>query len=470
MVCFYDYFYEIQNKALSESCLVKINQPQKRENVTLMFLIKRTNPVIINLPYGNKEIQLTLADNLKISILRSEADSLTSKKYAGEIVLEAMNNPIESPQLKDLAKGKKTVTIIISDHTRPVPSRFIIPNMLDELRQGNPDIDITLLVATGSHRDTTRTELISKLGEDIVRQEKIVVHDCKDQEANCEIGTLPSGSPLVINRLAVETDLLVAEGFIEPHFFAGFSGGSKSVLPGVCDQVTVMSNHCSKFIDSTYARTGILDNNPIQKDIAAAAKLAHLAFIVNAVINDKKEVVAAFAGDAITAHRKGCEYLRNYCFVKAAPADIVITTNGGAPLDQNIYQCVKGLSAAEATAKPGAILIICAECLDGVGGEPFYQSLIQCENAHSLYNQIMQTPQIETIQDQWQTQILARILKKHRVIFVTRPELQKEILNMKMDYAATVEEAFLRALGLFNHEPSVTVIPNGVSLAIDAGF
>jgi lactate racemase len=426
--------------------------------------------VEIKLPYGNKEIQLKFADSLYVSVLRSEMDLLKNTKYADAIVLDAMKNPIESPQLKALAQGKKTATIIISDHTRPVPSLFIIPNMLNELREGNPDIDITMLVATGSHRSMTRTELISKLGEDIVRQEKIIVHDCKDQKASCEIGTLPSGSALVINKLAAETDLLLAEGFIEPHFFAGFSGGSKSVLPGVCDQVTVMGNHCSKFIDSSYARTGILDNNPIQKDIAAAAKLAHLAFIVNVVINDKKEVVAAFAGDAIAAHRKGCEYLRNYCFVKAAPADIVITTNGGAPLDQNIYQCVKGLSAAEATAKPEAILIICAECLDGVGGEPFYQSLIQCEDAHSLYSQIMQTPQIETIQDQWQTQILARILKKHRVIFVTRPELKNVIQNMKMDYTETVAEAFSTAEGFFNYEPTVTVIPNGVSLAINTGF
>jgi nickel-dependent lactate racemase len=439
------------------------------KNVTLVFLKKRTKPVEINLPYGNKGIPLKIEDSPNISILRSEIDLLKTTKDGGDVVREAMKNPILSLPLKTLAIGKKTATIIISDHTRPVPSRFIIPTMLAELREGNPDIDITLLVATGSHRETTQAELFSKLGEDIVHQEKIVVHDCKDQNANCEIGILPSGSPLVINKLAAETDLLLAEGFIEPHFFAGFSGGSKSVLPGICDQVTVMGNHCSQFIDSPYARTGIMDNNPIQADIAAAARLAKLAFIVNVVINEEKKVVAAFAGDAIAAHREGCNYLSRYCFVKAAPADIVITTNGGTPLDQNVYQCVKGLSAAEATVKPGAILIICAECKDGVGGEPFYQSLIQCENPHSLYGQIMETPQKETLQDQWQTQILARILKKHKVIFVTRPELREEILAMKMDYAATVEEAFSRAKDHFKGEPSVTVIPNGVSLAIKTG-
>jgi nickel-dependent lactate racemase len=425
--------------------------------------------MIINLPYGTKKIPLTLADTMPAAVLRSKVDLMVGKRDASQIVLDAMKNPFESPALKVLAQGKRTATIIISDHTRPVPSRQIIPFMLEELRLGNPQIDVTLLIATGLHRETTRAELIHKLGADIVAREKIVVHDCNDKQANCRIGALPSGAPLVINKLAVETDLLVAEGFIEPHFFAGFSGGGKSVLPGICDYATVLGNHCSKFIDSPCARAGIITDNPIQIDIAAATRLAKLAYIVNVVINEKEEAVAAFAGDAAAAHREGCEYLRKYCYAPASPADIVITTNGGTPLDQNIYQCVKGLTAAEATAKPGAVLIICAECLDGIGGDAFYQSLRQCKNARSLYSQIMQTPMEMTIPDQWQTQILARILINHRVIFVTRPELQQTILEMKMDYASTVEEALSNAKSHFKYEPAVTVIPNGVSLVVDPG-
>lgn len=328
--------------------------------------------MVINLPYGTKEIPLILADNENVTIMRSQIDLMGNKSDGDKIVLGAMNSPIESLLLKDLARGKKNATIIISDHTRPVPSRQIIPHMLDGLRLGNPDIDITLLVATGLHRETTQSELIQKLGEEIVEKEKIVVHDCQNKETNCEIGILPSGAPLVINKLAADTELLLAEGLIEPHFFAGFSGGGKSVLPGVSDRITVLGNHCSKFIDNPNAHEGILTGNPVHMDISAAVKLAKLAYIVNVVINAKEEIVAAFAGDAEAAHRKGCEYLSRYCFAKAAPADIVITTNGGAPLDQNIYQCVKGLSSAEATAKPGAVLIICAECLDGVGGEAFF--------------------------------------------------------------------------------------------------
>ena len=423
--------------------------------------------MLIDLPYGKGSLPLTLADDLKVSVLRSNMEQMVGTKDANQIVLEAMASPVQGRTLKELALGKKTATIIISDHTRPVPSRQILPHMLNELRQGNPDIAVTLLVATGSHRGTTQAELLEKLGAEIMAQEKIAVHDCDDTENNCEIGILPSGAPLVINRLAAETDLLIAEGCIEPHFFAGFSGGGKSVLPGVCDRVTVLGNHCSRFIDSPYARTGIMEHNPIQNDIAASIELAKLAYIVNVVINDKKEVLAAFAGDPVAAHRSGCEFLRRSCRVQAAPADIVITTNGGAPLDQNVYQSVKGLATAEATAKPGAALIICAECLDGVGGEGFYQSLQECEDINSLYDQILKTPQEKTIIDQWQTQILARIMKEHKVIFVTRPEIKDLILDMKLDYAESIDEAVTSVRSDFGPDPSITVIPNGVSVIIE---
>ena len=423
--------------------------------------------MIIDLPYGKGSLPLALADDLKVSILRSTMEQLFAAKDADQIVLEAMACPIQSPTLKELARGKNTAAILISDHTRPVPSGQILPHLLNELRQANPGIDVTLLVATGSHRGTTKAELLEKLGAEIVAREKIVVHDCDDTENNCEIGILPSGAPLVINKFAAETDLLITEGCIEPHFFAGFSGGGKSVLPGVCDRITVLGNHCSRFIDSSYARTGIMERNPIQTDIAASIELAKLTYVVNVVINDKKQVLAAFAGDPAAAHQSGCDFLRRSCCVQAAPADIVITTNGGAPLDQNVYQCVKGLATAEATAKPGAVLIICAECLDGIGGEGFYQSFQQCDDINSLYDQILKTPQEKTIIDQWQTQILARIMKEYKVIFVTRPEIRDLILDMKLVYAESIDEAVSAALSDFGPDPTITVIPNGISVIIE---
>lgn len=418
---------------------------------------------MIDLPYGHTTIP---SDEANATVLRSRIDELSSDRAGAELVEEAMARPFGSKRLFELVKGKRTCTVIISDHTRPVPSRDILPPMLKELRQGNPEIKITLLVATGFHRGTTTQELVAKLGEDIASSETIVVHDCADAAANVQIGVLPSGAPLVIDRLAAEADLLVSEGFIEPHFFAGFSGGRKSVLPGVCDRVTVLGNHCSKFIDSPFARTGILDKNPIHADMIAAARLAKLAYCVNVIIDEKKQTVAAFAGDPIEAHAAGCAFLRPYCEVTAEPGDVVITTNGGAPLDQNVYQCVKGLTAAEAAAKDGGVLIICAECADGTGGDGFYHSLADCESPAALYDAFMAMPQDKTIPDQWESQILARVLMRHRVIFVTRTEMEQTVRDMKMDYAPSLDIALDMARESKGVSASVNVIPNGISVIV----
>ena len=407
-----------------------------------------------SIPFEEGDVQVLCS---RIGELRAEGDGLS-------IVREAMEHPIDSPRLSELARGKRNCVIIISDHTRPVPSRDILPNMLRELREGSPDIEVTLLVATGFHRPSSEEELRAKLGDELYRKCRVVVHDCRDAAANVRVGVLPSGAPCVIDRLAAEAELLIAEGFIEPHFFAGFSGGRKSVLPGICDQVTVMGNHCSRFIDSPYARTGVLDGNPMHEDMLAAAAMAKLAYIVNVVIDEDKKTVAAFAGNCVTAHRAGCDFLLGYARVRPAYADVVVTSNGGAPLDQNIYQCVKSMTAAEACCRPGGVIIECADCADGHGGQSFYESLRDCESAEALYAQFMATPQEETIADQWESQILARILKKHTVIMVTRPELKGMVEDMKMRFAPTLGEALAmaRAMG----KQSMTVIPNGVSVIV----
>ena len=416
---------------------------------------------MIHIPYGRTTIEF---DETGANVLTSRIDELKAEGDGLSIVKAAMEHPIDSPRLKELAVGKKTCTIIISDHTRPVPSRDILPNMFAELKEGNPDIDITLLVATGFHRPTTKEELLNKLGEEIYNNSKIVIHDCRNPESNVQVGVLPSGAPCVIDKVAAEADLLVSEGFIEPHFFAGFSGGRKSVLPGICDQVTVLGNHCSKFIDSENSRTGKLDGNPMHEDMVAAAKFAKLAFIVNVVIDENKKTVAAFAGDLVKAHRMGCDFLLKYAKVAPKYADIVITSNGGAPLDQNVYQCAKSISAAEATCNPGGVIIECAECADGHGSKAMYEALRDCSSTRELYDQIMTVPADKTTPDQWEIQIYCRIINNFTVIFVTRPELKEQIEDMKFKFAPSLDEALkmARAMG----KESITVIPNGISVIV----
>lgn len=419
------------------------------------------------LPFGRGHIKLQLNMEQIDQVLASTLETYCRKQDQTALVEAAMEKPIKGERLCALAKNAKNAVIIISDHTRPVPSKHIIPLMLRELRQGNPDIDITLLVATGFHRGTSREELVGKLGEEIVDREKIAVHDCRDDSRLVSLGRLPSGAELVVNKLACETDLLLSEGFIEPHFFAGFSGGRKSVLPGICSRVTILGNHCAKFISSPYARAGILNNNPMNIDMWAAARMAGLRYIVNVVINSKKEVVAAFAGEPEAAHAEGCAFLSRYCRCRAKKSPIVIATNGGYPLDQNIYQCVKGMTSAEACCAEDGVIIMIGACDDGCGGESFYKAVRDCISPGELLAEIERTPMEQTLPDQWEYQILARILNRFTVIFVAQQSAKQIITDMKMLYAGTVDEALEIALRLKGTNAGITVIPDGVGIIVD---
>ena len=379
-------------------------------------------------------------------------------------VRRALEHPIGSPRLAELAKKAKTCVVICSDHTRPVPSKFIIPAMLDELRRGNPALDITLLIATGCHRGTTKEELEGKFGPGIMANERIVVHDCDDPSMLTEAGILPSGGRLIVNKLAMDCDLLVAEGFIEPHFFAGFSGGRKSVLPGVASRVTVLANHCAEFIESPFARTGILENNPIHRDMVYAARQAKLAFIVNTVIDGEKRIVRAFAGELEQSHLAGVEFCRRQATIEVPEADIVITSNGGYPLDMNVYQSVKGMTAAEAVCREGGVIIMVSGCSDGHGGESFYKALKAAASPDEILERVKKVPRDATTPDQWQYQIMARVLRRFKVIMYA-PECSSDMLgDMMLTPAASPAEALALAFASCGGDAKVAVVPDGVSV------
>lgn len=419
-----------------------------------------------HIPYGNGKLSLSLAQEEVAGIFRSAIEQEHPACSGMELVERALAQPIGSCGLAELARGKKTAVIIASDHTRPVPSKVIIPPMLRELRRGNPEIEISILIATGFHRATSDAELRRKFGDVIVDQEHLVVHDCLDQSSLAFAGILPSGGELWLNKLALETDLLIAEGFIEPHFFAGFSGGRKSVLPGIAGRTTVLSNHCAAFIDSDFARAGNLEGNPLHKDMLWAAKTAGLAFIVNVILNGEKEVVRAFAGDAFAAHDAGCLEMSRLSLISVPESEIVITSNGGYPLDQNLYQAVKGMTAAEAAVAPGGVIIMAAACQDGHGGEGFYRTLAEANSPEEVLEKLLRIPATETIPDQWESQILARILSKNPVIVVTDQCDHAMIQAMHMQAASTLEEALLLARRKTGSSAKIAVIPDGVSVIV----
>jgi nickel-dependent lactate racemase len=420
----------------------------------------------IAIPYGTTHIDIEIDANRLNGILISQMSRYNPMAMPSQLVEQALEHPVGSPKLCELARGKKKVTIIASDHTRPVPSRILMPLMLGEIRQGNPAADITILIATGCHRNTTKAELTDKFGEEIIAKEKIVIHDCDDDQNMIPLGMLPSGGKLLLNRCAAESDLLIAEGLIEPHFFAGFSGGRKSVLPGVAARKTIMYNHNANFIDNPNARAGILAGNPIHEDMSYAARVANLAFIANVVINDEKKIIYAVAGDFEQAHFEGCRFLSNQCCVQRKPADIVITSNGGYPLDQNIYQAVKGITTAAATVNKNGVIIMFAKSDDGAGAEGFYRTFQQEKSLERILARFRATPKEETIPDQWQSQIFAMILQYATVIYLSdAPDTM--VREFHMVPAHSFAEAMEKALTILKKShASVTVIPDGVSVIV----
>lgn len=381
-----------------------------------------------------------------------------------ELVRDALNNPINSLPLCELAKSKKHIVIISSDHTRPVPSHITMPILLEEIRKYNKDVKITILIATGMHRPTTHEELVNKYGEKIVKEEEIVIHNAYEDSDMTFKGILPSGGELWVNKLVDEADLLISEGFIEPHFFAGFSGGRKSVLPGIASKKTVLWNHNAKFIANKNSRAGNLEDNPIHKDMLFAAKQVKLAFILNVVINGEKKIIKAFAGDLEQAHKHGCELVKEIAQVKPIYSDIVITTNGGYPLDQNIYQTVKGMTAGEACVNKGGVIIICSSCADGTGGDFFYKLLADNPSAEVAYQKLNDVDPKDTEFDQWEAQILARILCKANIIIVSDKCDPKIITSMHIKHAYTLEEALEKARSIVGKDKKITVIPDGISV------
>ena len=379
----------------------------------------------MEVPYDKRIMQISLEDENLAGVLVGRQSDYVCDKSEKEIVEESLNHVIGSQTLEKLAKGKKDIVIISSDHTRPVPSKIIMPILLRRIRSVSPDARIRILVATGFHRPSTKEELIDKYGKEIVENEEIVMHIAKDDNSMKKIGTLPSGGACIINKIAADADLLIAEGFIEAHFFAGFSGGRKSVLPGIASYKTIMANHSGEFINDKNSRTGNLKFNLVHEDMVYAARKAGLAFIVNVVLNGEHKIIGSFAGDMEKAHEKGCDFVRSLACVKRVDCDIAISTNGGYPLDQNIYQAVKGMTAAEATLPENGVIIMVAGCRDGHGGQDFYDILVSD---------------------------------------LVDPKL---VLGLHMELASTVDEALKKAFAFKGKDAKVAVIPDGLGVVVE---
>lgn len=420
----------------------------------------------IKLPYDHGSVTAHINGANLAGTLVSKAATYQASLSEKDLVEQSLDNPIGSPSLEELATGKKNIVIISSDHTRPVPSHIITPILLRRLRSVAPEARIRILVATGFHRPSTHAELVAKYGEEIVANEEIVMHKSQVDENMVKIGKLPSGGDLIINKVAEEADLLISEGFIESHFFAGFSGGRKSVLPGISSYKTIMANHSGEFINDKHSRTGNLHHNMVHHDMVYAARKAGLQFILNVVLDEDKHIIGSFAGDLEAAHKQGTDFVGELAGVKAIKSDIAITTNGGYPLDQNIYQAVKGMTAAEATNKQNGTIIIVAGCRDGHGGDGFYHNIADVADPQEFLDKAINTPRLETVPDQWTSQILARILVNHHVIVVSHLVEPSLITNMHMELATSIDDALASAFNREGTAAQVTVIPDSLGVIV----
>ncbi len=421
--------------------------------------MQRTIPI----PYYTSTLALHVEEENLKAVLTAKMHGFHAEKSQEQLVLDALEHPVGSPRLRTLAEGKRNIVIVTSDHTRAVPSKITLPLLLKEIRSGNPDADITILIATGLHRPTTEEEQRRMFGDEIVDHEKIAINNAFAPEQFVELCTLPSGAVFQVNRLAAECDLLVTEGFVEPHFFAGFSGGRKSILPGICSERTVNENHSYKAVSHPRSNSGMLKDNPIHADMLCAAKAVNVQFIFNVALDGEKKIVAAWAGDLEKAHEAGVAFIRQWSQCPVVTGDIVVTSNGGYPLDQNLYQSPKAMATAEACAGEDGVIIMCCSCCDGMGGAHFGQ-LIQRGTPDEIDRYLSSIPPEKTIPEQWCTQVCVRVLRKHPVILVTTFLSHDEVRKANMIPASTPDEALEIAYRLKSKQASVVVIPDGVSV------
>lgn len=421
--------------------------------------MRRTIPI----PYYTSTLNLHVdEENLK-AVLTAKMHGFHAEKSQEQLVLDALEHPVGSPRLRELARDKQKIVIVTSDHTRAVPSKITLPLLLKEIRSGNPQADITILIATGLHRPTTEEEQRRMFGDEIVDHEKIAINNAFDPEQFVELCTLPSGAVFQVNKLAAQCDLLMTEGFVEPHFFAGFSGGRKSILPGVCSERTVNENHSYKAVSHPRSNSGMLKDNPIHADMLCAAKAVNVQFIFNVALDGEKKIVAAWAGDLEKAHEAGVAFIRQWSQCPVVTGDIVVTSNGGYPLDQNLYQSPKAMATAEACAGEDGVIIMCCSCCDGMGGAHFGE-ILQRGTPDEIDRYLSEIPPQKTIPEQWCAQVCVRVLRRHQVILVTTFLDHDEVRRANMIPASTPDEALEIAYRLKGEHASVVVIPDGVSV------
>lgn len=412
----------------------------------------------IRLAYGKTGLTIELPDDWDLTVI--EPRYLSSLPNPYQEIQKALRTPIESPPLNKLVTPGDRVGVIFSDITRPTPNHLILPAVLGELAHV-PKKNITLFNALGTHRANTDQELQNMLGDLFENQYRIVQNDAFNPASQVHLGVSSQGHDIWINRELTECDVIIPTGFIEPHFFAGFSGGSKAIMPGMAGQTTVLGNHDANNIGNPKATWGVTWGNPIWEEIREVAHIVGGTFLVNVALNKNKQVTGVFAGDLDKAYALGCEFVKEHAMV-AVPHlfDIVITTNSGYPLDLNLYQSVKGMSAAAQAVKQGGGIIIAADCWDGIPEHGLYGQLLSvAQSPLELLDRICEPGFLE--QDQWQAQIQAQIQLKASVYVYTENLTDAQISAALLRPCRSIEDTVRNLKSEYGSQATICVLPEG---------
>ena len=390
----------------------------------------------VQLAYGQTGLGMAVPDDAHV-IAPRHLDGLADEAGA---VVRALRQPIGTPPLREMVKATDQVAIVISDITRPTPNEKLVPWLLAELHHV-PKENFVIINGLGSHRANTREELVQMLGQAVVDSIRIENHDAFDDARLVHVGRNSYGSEVYLNKTYVQADFRIVTGFIEPHFFAGFSGGPKGINPGIAGIKTILDFHNAEMIGHPNSTWGLLEGNILQDAATQNCLMARPEFMLNVTLNGRKEITSVFAGDVIQAHRAGCEFVRESAmYAVDAPFDIVITTNSGYPLDQNLYQTVKGMSAAALIVKQGGTIISASECCDGVPNHGNYAKILQMRDTPQELLDMIEDRSFSMF-DQWQVQVQA-------------------IIQLKADcylYSLLDDETVKKAKFIPSHDPARTL-------------
>jgi nickel-dependent lactate racemase len=366
----------------------------------------------VQLAFGKTGLDVALPEGYDYRLL--EARSAAPLEDADGALANALQQPIASPSLADLARGKKTAAVSVCDITRPAPNRIVLPHVMRSLAEGGIQREnVTILIATGLHRPATDAEIREIAGGDLAGLVKN--HNARELSEHRKLGETRSGTPVYIDERFVSADLHITLGFIEPHLMLGFSGGRKLIAPGLAAQETIKVLHSPKFMREARAVEGSIEDNPLHRELLEISAMARHDFIVDVALARDRRIAGVFAGNAVEAHRAGVSFVRKVLLEQMAhPVDAVITTAAGYPLDLTYYQAIKGVTAASHIVKPGGAILLFAECQEGPGAPEFRRMLKENPNYREFLDKIRMSP-VEV--DQWQLEKLALVMERLRVLW-----------------------------------------------------